>query len=80
MHEIKTTALFGSHRKGVSQKSGKDYNFIELSNGYSPTTFSTELETTATEKLVQGDKVEVTIKLNPFNPRENKLVSIVPKN
>jgi hypothetical protein len=76
MQTITTTALFGSHRKGVSSKNDKPYNFMEISNGFAPITYSTDLDISATEALSQGDKVEVEIEIDPFNGRNSKIVSI----
>ncbi len=74
--EITVGAIFGKHLKGVS-KAGKNYNFIEVSDGFNPVTVNTELDPELdTKQFQKGDAVELVIQLDFFNPRISKVTKI----
>lgn len=58
--------LFGAHRQGVANKTGKPYNFIEVSNGFEAKLFNTSLPTEDTRSLVKGDSVVCDVEIDVF--------------
>jgi hypothetical protein len=60
---------FVKHLKGVSKKTEKPYNMLELSDGISPVIFTTELDLEDTAEFKRGDDVLVTVKPQYFTNR-----------
>lgn len=67
MNTITVKASYGKHLQGTSKKTGKPYNMVELSDGYAPVLFTTQISSDLNDRFSKKDEVEVTLEVNPFD-------------
>jgi len=73
--EIKAT--FVEHMFGVAQKTGRPYNFINLSNGIEKRAFSTSLTKEETKNISTGYEVTTVVSIDVWEARNNVIESII---